>query len=243
MRWLIPFSLAAILATAASPALAEQVSPPKADTPASKAAPASAPAVKPAAVSTITTDRLAGFADQPATVRAVIEKALMLTRMNLTYTFASSDPANGGMDCSGTIYHLLHAAGFKDAPRQSDELCIWIKDQGNLHLTPQADRPDHPEFAALKPGDLLFWIGTYDTKDRALPVSHVMLYLGKLKADGRPVMFGSSDGRRYAGQSRCGVSVFDFEFPKPGGKTAFYGFGSFISPAPAEIRKAESPAR
>jgi hypothetical protein len=66
-----------------------------------------------------------------------------------------------------------------------------------------------------------------------------MLYLGKRKSGDKPVVFGASDGRRYEGQSRCGVSVFDFELPKPGGKVAFYGYGPVPGLTKEEIRKPE----
>jgi cell wall-associated NlpC family hydrolase len=65
-------------------------------------------------------------------------------------------------------------------PRQSDEMCNWVEKKTQLHLTPTASAFDHAEFADLKPGDLLFWTNTTETK-RKLPVTHVMIYLGKLK--------------------------------------------------------------
>ena len=69
------------------------------------------------------------------------------------------------------------------------------------------------EFADLQPGDLMFWSGTYKT-ERTVPITHVMLYLGREKESGKRVMFGSSDGRSYHGVQRWGVSVFDFTMPK-----------------------------
>lgn len=65
----------------------------------------------------------------------------------------------------------------------------------------------------------MFWSGTYDTAiPRELPISHVMIYIGKRKADNKPILFGSSDGRTFDGQRRNGVSVFDFHIPKRGDK-------------------------
>ena len=66
---------------------------------------------------------------------------------------------------------------------------------------------------ALRPGDLLFWTGTYSA-DRDPPVTHTMIYLGKRKRDGKQVMFGASDGRTYDGRKIWGVSVYDFSIPK-----------------------------
>lgn len=199
---------------------------------------------RPAAVTSINVDELAGFDAYPKKVRSLVSSAVALTHLGLTYTFGSSEPSKGGMDCSGTMYHVLRFQGLKDVPRQSDEMCAWVRDQSRLRLTPTAQQFSHPEFDALRPGDLLFWTGTMETK-RKLPVTHVMLYLGKLKSTGKRVVFGSSDGRSYEGQRRCGVSVFDFDLPRPGGKAAFYGYGPAPGLAAAEyleeIRRAELP--
>jgi hypothetical protein len=40
-----------------------------------------------------------------------------------------------------------------------------------------------------------------------------MIYLGKEKSTGKPVMVGATDGRTYDGVRRFGVSVFDFKMP------------------------------
>ena len=73
-------------------------------------------------------------------------------------------------------------------------------------------KQDNVELREMRPGDLLFWTGTYRV-DRDPPVTHVMIYLGKRKKDGKRLMFGASDGRPYDGQRRNGVSVFDFTMP------------------------------
>jgi hypothetical protein len=38
-----------------------------------------------------------------------------------------------------------------------------------------------------------------------------MIYLGKEKDSGKPIMVGASDGRTYQGEKQFGVSVFDFK--------------------------------
>jgi cell wall-associated NlpC family hydrolase len=184
-----------------------------------------APALKPAAVSSIAPEDLAGFEHYAPQVQQLVRKALDLTRGNLTYTFGSSDPGLGGMDCSGTIVHLLREIGVKGAPRQSDQIAEWVERQTLLHRPGKDQKLTDPQFAALNPGDLLFWSGTYESAPRPTPVTHVMLYLGKLKKTGKPVLFGASDGRAYEGQRRTGVSVFDFSLPKAGSPSAFYGYG------------------
>src|SRR5580704_15262676 len=63
---------------------------------------------KPAQVSSFTPDEIAGYDGYAPALQTLVLKAAELTHKNLTYTFGSSDPTSGGMDCSGTIYHLLH---------------------------------------------------------------------------------------------------------------------------------------
>jgi hypothetical protein len=84
---------------------------------------------------------------------------------------------------------------------------------------------EDPVFAKLKPGDLLFWEGTYDSGERDPPISHVMIFLGTLKADGKGVMFGASSGRRYRGKTIHGVSVFDWEVPQEDSDSKFVAYG------------------
>jgi cell wall-associated NlpC family hydrolase len=179
-----------------------------------------------AAVSTIEAAELKEYATLTEPVRATIDHAIALTKMNLTYTFSSSDPKAGGMDCSGTIYHLLRECGYKTVPRQSDQICKWIMSEGQFHSLKDATGFDAPAFSALRPGDLVFWSGTYEATKRELPITHVMMYLGTRAKDGRRVLFGASDGRTYEGQRRTGVSVFDFAIPKRDSKAQLYGYGS-----------------
>lgn len=188
---------------------------------------------KPAAVTNLETTELADFDEQPEAIKTLIQRALKLTKLNLTYVFSSSDPKLGGMDCSGTIYHLLIKQGLKQTPRQSDEMGQWLQKNGTLKRTDQADSLSDAAFAALKPGDLIFWSGTYETTKRRLPITHVMLYLGKHKITQKPVIFGASDGRSYQGQKRTGVSVFNLIIPKADGKVSIYGFGSVPSLMPS----------
>lgn len=191
---------------------------------------------RPAAVSTMDEAELVEFSAQPAKIQALIRSALALTRLNLNYLFGSNDPGRGGMDCSGTIHHLLSSAGIKEVPRQSDEMCDWVAAKGRLHRINLAASPDHPEFADLKPGDLIFWSGTYEPSLRRTPATHVMLYLGTNRKSGKPVVFGASDGRRFEGLRRTGVSVFDLVLPRPDSRASVHGYGSVpglvtVSPA------------
>ena len=85
---------------------------------------------------------------------------------------------------------------------------------------------DSFELNDLRPGDLLFWMGTYDVQ-RDPPISHTMIYLGTEKATHKAVMVGSTDGRSYDGKSRWGVSVFDFKAnTQKKSRAAFVGYAS-----------------
>ena len=117
------------------------------------------------------------------------------------------------MDCSGFIYYLLKQNGFPDVPRDSSQQYVWVRKAGNLYAV-LSRKEDSFEFDDLKPGDLLFWKGTYNI-DRDPPITHTMIYLGREKRTNKRVMIGSSDGRTYDGKQRWGVSVFDFKMPPP----------------------------
>jgi cell wall-associated NlpC family hydrolase len=108
-----------------------------------------------------------------------------------------------------------------DVPRASSEMYQWVRKKGKWHAA-KSDDFNALEFSHLNPGDLLFWTGTYSTKHEG-SVSHVMIYLGKDKT-GKPLMFGSSDGRTYDGKPMWGVSLFDFKLPKPGSHAHFIGY-------------------
>ena len=142
-------------------------------------------------------------------MRKLLEDALGLTKRNLDYTYGSADPENGGMDCSGFIYYVLRENGVKDVPRDASGQYVWVRKAGNFRAVLSREI-DSFELDELKPGDLLFWAGTYSV-ERDPPVTHTMIYLGKEKDSGKPVMVGASDGRTYEGEKQFGVSVFDFK--------------------------------
>lgn len=189
---------------------------PKEHTPADKSVDKTSPTdarAKPehAPNATVEPEQITEFAAQPPRIQQLIRDAIDLTRLNLTYTFGSSDPDNGGMDCSGTIYYLLHAHSFTDVPRDSSGQYLWARRGGFFPVVSKS--ADSPEFKELLPGDLMFWTGTYEN-GRDIPISHVMMYLGREKGTGKRIVFGASDGRSYNGIQRWGVSVFDFKMPK-----------------------------
>ena len=180
-------------------------------TPAPEETPKPSPQSQPVAVASLDPSQLKDFDSQPPGVQALIRSALDLTQRNLAYTYGSADPGSGGMDCSGFIYYVLSNAGFKDVPRQSSDQYLWVRKNGNFHSVLSRNANTF-ELEDLRPGDLMFWSGTYKV-DRDVPVTHVMIYLGKEKGTNKRVMVGASDGRSYNGQRRFGVSVFDFKLP------------------------------
>jgi len=154
-------------------------------------------------------EAIKGFEDNPPHVRSLLNSALELTTRNLDYKYGSADPSAGGMDCSGFVYYVLKQNGVGDVPRDSSQQYVWLRRAGRFE--PVLSRKDDSfEMENLKPGDLLFWTGTYSI-ERDPPITHAMIYLGREKKTGARVMVGASDGRVYQGQSRNGVSVFDFK--------------------------------
>lgn len=188
----------------------------------------------PPVVASVNSSEIAGFATYPPAVKNLLESALTLTRQNLGYKFGSADPAQGGMDCSGAIFHLLQQAGVKNPPRSSDKQYVWVRKAGTFRAVLSRKMTSF-ELEELHPGDLLFWSGTYTAK-REIPVTHTMIYLGKAKRDGRRLMVGASDGRSYRGKKCYGVSVFDFVLPAAESPSRFVGYAKIpgLATGPAE---------
>jgi cell wall-associated NlpC family hydrolase len=146
-------------------------------------------------------------------VRKLTDLALDLTARNLEYKYGSADPAAGGMDCSGFVYYVLTQNGVADVPRDSSQQYVWVRKAGTFRAV-NSRKDDTFELDELRPGDLLFWTGTYSI-ERDPPITHAMIYLGRQKGSNKRIMVGASDGRTYEGESRYGVSVFDFKIAHP----------------------------
>lgn len=160
-------------------------------------------------------------------------------RLN-NYIYGSADPARGGFDCSGSVYFLLRKMDIRP-PRSSATQFAWIEKAGNLKaVSPRTTSFDAVVFDDLKPGDLLFWSGTYQPKDgRINRITHVQMYLGRDNKTGSHVMIGSTDGRTYRGTRRTGFGVFDFRLPRASSKARFVGYGT----PPGLVKKADPPDR
>ena len=196
-----------------TPAPEESPSPTPAETPTPSPPQPSARGKKGAPNVTLSPEEIVEYDTYPPKVRQIIDTGLALTKQNLGYTYGSADPKNGGMDCSGFIYYVLQQNGFPDVPRDSSQQYVWVRKAGNFNAV-LSRHEDSFEFDALKPGDLLFWSGTYNI-DRDPPITHTMIYLGREKRTKKRVMIGASDGRTYDEKQRFGVSVFDFKLPPP----------------------------
>jgi cell wall-associated NlpC family hydrolase len=192
--------------------------PSAAESPSSSASPSeppkptatpSASPKKKGAPATISASEIEGYEKYPEHIRNVIDMGLDLTKRNLDYKYGSADPASGGMDCSGFVFYVLTQNGVRDVPRDSSQQYIWLRKAGTFRAV-NSRRDDTFELDELAPGDLLFWTGTYSI-ERDPPITHAMIYVGRKKGTNQRVMVGASDGRTYEGESRYGVSVFDFK--------------------------------
>ena len=191
-----------------SPTETPAAKPPETPTP----APAATGRKKGAPVS-ISPNEIVEYENYSAKVRAIVDLALDLASRGLDYKYGSADPNNGGMDCSGFVYYVLTTAGVANVPRDSSEQYAWLRKDGKFEAV-ISRHEDSFELANLEPGDLLFWTGTYQIK-RDPPITHAMIYLGREKGTNHRIMIGASDGRTYHGESRYGVSVFDFKISPP----------------------------
>jgi peptidoglycan DL-endopeptidase CwlO len=198
---------------APTPAPEESPSPGPAETPTPSPPERTASGKKAWPNVSLSPDEIVAYETYPTKVRQILDAGLALTKQNLGYTYGSTDPKNGGMDCSGFIYYVLQQNGFPDVPRDSSQQYVWVRKAGNFNAV-LSRKEDSFELDALKPGDLLFWRGTYNI-NRDPPITHTMIYLGREKRTNKRVMVGSSDGRTYDGKQRWGVSVFDFKMPPP----------------------------
>jgi cell wall-associated NlpC family hydrolase len=171
---------------------------------------------------TLSPEAIANFESYPPKVQKLLTSALELTTRNLDYKYGSADPANGGMDCSGFVYYVLNQNGVAPyVPDDSKDQYIWLRSAGTFEPVVSGEE-DSFELNELKPGDLLFWSGTYSI-ERDPPITHVMIYLGREKKTGARVMVGASDGRTYQSQQRFGVSVFEFKMPQTENSEAYEG--------------------
>jgi len=177
----------------------------------------------------ITTGDLRGFEALGEARRKVISSALAIASETegMPYLYGGNGPKDGGFDCSGAMHYILKKVGLHP-PRTSSDQFLWVKKNSQLHMVANAAKnTDDKSFSELKPGDLVFWSGTFaPTDDRTTKITHVGMFLGYEKKDGHPVMINATDGRSYRGEKGNGFGVFDFRVPSAGGKSRMVGYGT-----------------
>ena len=177
----------------------------------------------------IATDQIAESPSYPAQIRKIVDFGLYLAARHLSYKYASADPAKGGMDCSGFIHYVLTQSGIADAPRDAREQYSWVRKAGNFK-TVLAQRDDTFELDELQPGDLLFWASNFGVSPDP-EIIQTMIYIGRDKTTNARLMIGASEHGTFKGQTKSGVSVFDFKVGraslKSGKETTavFVGYG------------------
>ncbi len=177
----------------------------------------------------IQTSELKDFDTLEEPRKKLIEAALIAAKevTDMPYRFAGNGAKDGGFDCSGAMYHVLNKIGL-NPPRTSYGQFLWVQKDSILHLvSTEAKDLTHSSLAKLKPGDLVFWSGTYvPTDNRLTNITHVGMFLGYEKKDGHPVMINASDGRSYRGKKQNGFGVNDFRLPRAGGTSVMVGYGT-----------------
>lgn len=180
-------------------------------------------------VQLLETSDLQGFDELSEPRKKLIETALETGKemAGMPYRYGGNGPEDGGFDCSGAIHYILQKVGL-EPPRTSSDQFLWVKENKEMHIVALAAKDtDDDSFADLKPGDLVFWTGTYEPNDgRLTKITHVAIFLGFEKKDGRKVMINATDGRSYRGKKGNGFGVYDFVVPRKGGKSRMVGYGT-----------------
>lgn len=175
------------------------------------------------------TSELRGFAELSEGRRKLIEAAIETGKevAGMPYLYGGNGAEDGGFDCSGAMHYVLRKAGLKP-PRTSSDQFLWVRENSKLHLVSiNAADTDDKSLSELKPGDLVFWVGTYEPTDgRLTKITHVAIFLGYEKKDGRAVMINATDGRSYRGRKGNGFGVYDFRVPRKGSKSRMVGYGT-----------------
>jgi cell wall-associated NlpC family hydrolase len=180
---------------------------------------------------TISIDGISESSAYSPDVKKIVDVGLDLTTRNLTYKYASADPAKGGMDCSGFIWYVFTASGLQNVPRDAREQYAWVRKAGNFQAV-LGHGDDTFELDGLKPGDLLFWANPSGVS-REPEITQIMIYLGRAKSTNQRLMIGASEKSTYKGEKKSGVAVFDFKLRPAEQKedeeatAVFVGYGRF----------------
>ncbi len=140
------------------------------------------------------------------------------------------------MDCSNTARYLYKIALGIQIPRSSYDQYVEMRDKNRFFPAPTVEDSELIDIEKLKKklktGDLLFWVNTYD-----VPISHVMIYLGRTKKGNVMKMGGSNTfGKGDTTKSNGGPDIYTFDPNKFMGcvkgnnkecviNGSFYGYG------------------
>jgi hypothetical protein len=150
-------------------------------------------------------------------ISVIRTRAEHIAGFGLPYVFGGDHPKEGGLDCSGAIKFLLSDIGFTDLPRTSYGQYDWMRKSRSFKHTKTIPEQMGGK-KGIKPGDLIFWGGTYDSGHK---VSHVMIYLGQ-GSDGTHYMFGAR-GKKKRGFFGHGVDIWELS---TGYNKSLIGFGT-----------------
>ncbi|MEP2776599.1 MAG: NlpC/P60 family protein [Luteolibacter sp.] len=175
------------------------------------------------------TSDLESFDELPEARQKLISMAIETGKEvhGMSYKYGGNGPEDGGFDCSGAMHYVLRKVGIQP-PRTSSDQYLWVKKNSEFHeVAKTAVDTEDKSFDDLKPGDLVFWSGTFKPNDgRTTNITHVGMYLGVEKKDGRPVMVNATNGRSYRGKKSNGYGVYDFRVPRAGSKSKIVGYGT-----------------
>lgn len=155
-------------------------------------------------------------------VESLLAQCQRLSQRRLRYQYGASKPSSGGLDCSGTVQFLMQKQGLAGVPRQANTQYLWLQKARTLRQVGRG-MTQQRLFSELRPGDLLFWEGTYDVQ-RTPNITHIMVYVGFDRATGKHLMFGASSSKS-KGLTGNGVDYFEFKGLKPRGRGRLAGFG------------------
>lgn len=181
-------------------------------------------------------DNIAEAPEYSLDVRKLIGVGLDLAKRDLTYKYASADPANGGLDCSGFIHYALTKSGFNNVPRDARDQYVWVRKAGNFQAV-LGHNEDTFELDGLRPGDLLFWANASGAGHEP-DITQIMIYIGRDKATHQRLMIGASEHGISNGQKKSGVGVFDFKLGSAKSESdeetssVFVGYGRFPDLSP-----------
>jgi cell wall-associated NlpC family hydrolase len=132
-----------------------------------------------------------------------LQFAQQLGGERLPYVWGATDPAMGGLDCSGFVRYVFQKTYGVVLPDEAGLQYEYLRQNGRVWdgTTGKWNRPE------LQPGDLIFLCGTCPTQ-RPSPITHVMMYVG-----GNRMVGSQNMGRRLeiGGQ---GVGFYRFT-PRP----------------------------